>query len=114
MALMQCRLIVAADPAGTVRLTSADQHPFARAVGAIAIAIADSAAAGTWARLTSCPGNRCGWAYYDRSPSGRSHWCSMQVCGAGQRCAPTAAGGRKQQSSRTMRAEARRFAVHHR
>ncbi len=82
MALMHCRLMVSADPAGTVRLTSADQHPFARAVGAIAIAIAEASATGTWARLKSCPGNRCGWAFYDRSPGGRSQWCSMQVCGA--------------------------------
>jgi predicted RNA-binding Zn ribbon-like protein len=82
MALMHCRLVVSADPAGAVRLASADQHTFTRAVGAIAIAIAESAAAGTWSRLKSCPGNRCGWAFYDRSPSGRSHWCSMQLCGA--------------------------------
>jgi predicted RNA-binding Zn ribbon-like protein len=82
MALLPSRLMVTADPAGEVRLTSADQHPFARAVGAIAIAMAGSAAAGTWARLKSCPGNRCGWAFYDRSPAGRSQWCSMQVCGA--------------------------------
>lgn len=82
MALLPCRLIVTADPAGTVRLASADQHPLARAVGAVAIAIAESAAEGTWARLKSCPGNRCGWAFYDRSPAGRSQWCSMQLCGA--------------------------------
>ena len=82
MALMRCRLMVAADPAGAVRLRCADQDPFARAVGAIAIAIADSAAAGTWARLKSCPASDCGWAFYDRSPTGQSQWCSMQVCGA--------------------------------
>lgn len=81
MALLPARLMVAADAAGTVRLASADQHPFARAVGTIAIAIAESAG-GTWARLKSCPGHRCGWAFYDRSPSGRSQWCSMQLCGA--------------------------------
>jgi predicted RNA-binding Zn ribbon-like protein len=81
-ALMPCRLTVTADPAGAVRLTRADQHPYARAVGAIAIAIAEAALAGTWDRLKACPGDRCGWAFYDRSGGGRSRWCSMQVCGA--------------------------------
>lgn len=81
-ALMPCRLTVTADPSGAVRLTRADQHPFARVVGAIAIAIAEAALAGTWERLKACPGDRCGWAFYDRSGAGRSRWCSMQVCGA--------------------------------
>lgn len=82
VALLPARLMITADPAGAVRLASADQYPFARAVGAIAIAIAESAGCGTWARLKSCPGHRCGWAFYDRSPAGRSQWCSMQLCGA--------------------------------
>jgi predicted RNA-binding Zn ribbon-like protein len=82
VALLPARLMVTADAAGAVRLASADQHPFARAVGAIAIAIAEAAGGGTWARLKSCPGHRCGWAFYDRSPAGRSQWCSMQLCGA--------------------------------
>lgn len=82
VALLPARLMVTADGAGAVRLASADQHPFARAVGAIAVAIAESAGGGTWARLKSCPGHRCGWAFYDRSPAGRSQWCSMQLCGA--------------------------------
>src|SRR5215469_2317039 len=67
MALAQCRLAVTADAAGNVRLTSADHDPFARAIGGIAIAIAEAAATGTWPRLKSCPGDRCGWAFYDRS-----------------------------------------------
>jgi predicted RNA-binding Zn ribbon-like protein len=81
-ALLPCRLTVTADPAGTVRLTRADQHPYARAVGGLAIAVAEAALAGTWNRLKACPGDRCGWAFYDRSSGGRSRWCSMQVCGA--------------------------------
>ena len=42
----------------------------------------EAATAGTWARLKCCPGRRCGWAFYDRSASSRSRWCSMQICGA--------------------------------
>jgi predicted RNA-binding Zn ribbon-like protein len=82
MALAPSRLAVAVDPSGGVRLVSADHDPFARVVGVVAVAIAEAAAAGTWARLKSCPGKLCGWAFYDRSASGQSRWCSMQVCGA--------------------------------
>ena len=82
MALAPCRLTLAVDPAGGVRLVSADQDPFSRVIGGVAAAIAEAATAGTWARLKCCPGRRCGWAFYDRSASSRSRWCSMQICGA--------------------------------
>lgn len=82
MALAPCRLTLAVEPTGSVRLVSADYDPFSRVVGGIAAAIAEAATAGTWARLKCCPGQRCGWAFYDRSASSRSRWCSMQICGA--------------------------------
>ena len=82
MALAPCRLAIAVDPAGGVRLVSADHDPFSRVVGQVAMAIAEAAASGAWGRLKCCPGLRCGWAFYDRSASSRSRWCSMQVCGA--------------------------------
>ena len=82
MALAPCRLTLAVEPAGGVRLVSADYDPFSRVIGGIAAAIAAAATAGTWARLKCCPGRRCGWAFYDRSASSRSRWCSMQICGA--------------------------------
>jgi predicted RNA-binding Zn ribbon-like protein len=82
MALAPSRLTLAVDPAGGVRLVSADHDPFSRVIGGIAAAIAEAATAGTWARLKCCPGQRCGWAFFDRSASSRSRWCSMQICGA--------------------------------
>jgi predicted RNA-binding Zn ribbon-like protein len=82
MALAPSRLTLAVDPIGGVRLVSADHDPFSRVIGGIAAAIAEAATAGTWARLKCCPGRRCGWAFYDRSASSRSRWCSMQICGA--------------------------------
>jgi len=82
MALAPCRLVVAVDPAGGARLVSADHDSFSRVIGGVAATIAEAAAVGTWARLKCCPGERCGWAFYDRSASSRSRWCSMQVCGA--------------------------------
>jgi predicted RNA-binding Zn ribbon-like protein len=81
-ALASCRLAVTARPDGGMSLASADHDPFSRALGAIAVAITEAAAAGTWARLKSCPGHLCGWAFYDRSAAARSRWCSMQLCGS--------------------------------
>jgi predicted RNA-binding Zn ribbon-like protein len=82
LALAPSRLTLAVNPAGGVRLVSADHDPFSRVIGGIAAAIAEAAMAGTWVRLKCCPGRRCGWAFYDRSASSRSRWCSMQICGA--------------------------------
>jgi predicted RNA-binding Zn ribbon-like protein len=82
IALAPCRLTLAVDPGGEARLVSADHDPFRRAIGVVSVAIAEAATAGTWARLKCCPGQLCGWAFYDRSASSRSRWCSMQVCGA--------------------------------
>ena len=81
-ALASCRLAVTARPDGGMSLASADHDPFSRALGAVAVAIAEAAVAGTWTRLKSCPGRLCGWAFYDRSAAARSRWCSMQLCGA--------------------------------
>ena len=41
------------------------------------VAMAD----GSWARLKACPGDRCGWAFYDRSVNASATWCSMRICG---------------------------------
>jgi predicted RNA-binding Zn ribbon-like protein len=81
-ALASCRLAVTARPDGGMSLASADHDPFSRALGVVAVAIAEAAVTGTWARLKSCPGHLCGWAFYDRSAAARSRWCSMQLCGS--------------------------------
>jgi predicted RNA-binding Zn ribbon-like protein len=36
---------------------------------------------GTWSRLKVCPGDDCGWAFYDHSRNHTGRWCSMAVCG---------------------------------
>ncbi|NBM19073.1 CGNR zinc finger domain-containing protein [Streptomyces sp. GC420] len=48
----------------------------------IALAVATAVADGTWSRLKACESETCRWAYYDRSPAGRSRWCTMSVCGS--------------------------------
>ncbi|MFD9070172.1 MULTISPECIES: CGNR zinc finger domain-containing protein [Streptomyces] len=64
---------------GSATLGPADPRPLASRVAA---AVAESLAAGTWARLKACEAVTCRWAYYDRSPGGRGRWCDMGVCGA--------------------------------
>jgi len=51
-ALAEGRLVVTVDSASTVRLVSAARAAYPSVVAAIAVAIADSAAAGSWLRRT--------------------------------------------------------------
>jgi predicted RNA-binding Zn ribbon-like protein len=50
-------------------------------VGALLAIVARAQAEGTWPRLKACPGDRCGWAFYDRSRNRSRTWCAMSVCG---------------------------------
>jgi len=36
---------------------------------------------GRWPRLKICPGEDCGWAFYDHSRNRSGRWCSMTICG---------------------------------
>lgn len=78
-ALADGRLVLTVDPASTARLASAARASYPGLVARVAIAIAESAASGTWRRLKSCPAPRCGRAFYDESGSGR---CSAHGAGA--------------------------------
>ncbi|MEU4687325.1 CGNR zinc finger domain-containing protein [Actinoplanes sp. NPDC023714] len=48
----------------------------------IAAGVLAAVAAGTWPRLKACGAHSCRWVYYDRSPGGRSRWCTMSICGS--------------------------------
>ncbi len=37
---------------------------------------------GRWIRLKACPGDDCGWTFYDHSRNQAGCWCSMSVCGS--------------------------------
>jgi predicted RNA-binding Zn ribbon-like protein len=50
-------------------------------VGAVLAQAFAAMADGSWARLKACPGEGCGWAFYDRSVNASATWCSMRVCG---------------------------------
>ncbi|OEJ26580.1 hypothetical protein AR457_21135 [Streptomyces agglomeratus] len=72
-------LLVTVDGAGAAALRPADPEAL---VSRVAAAIATATADGTWLRLKACEAQDCLWAYYDRSPAGRSRWCTMAVCGS--------------------------------
>jgi predicted RNA-binding Zn ribbon-like protein len=58
--------------------------PSAGVSGALGVLLAITAVAvadGSWSRLKVCPGDDCGWAFYDGSRNRSGRWCSMSVCG---------------------------------
>jgi predicted RNA-binding Zn ribbon-like protein len=52
-----------------------------RALGAVLAITARAMIDGRWARLKVCPGDDCGWAFYDHSRNQSGRWCSMAICG---------------------------------
>jgi len=51
------------------------------ALGALLAIAARAIIDGSWARLKICPGEDCGWTFYDGSRNQSGRWCSMSVCG---------------------------------
>ncbi|GAA3372213.1 CGNR zinc finger domain-containing protein [Streptomyces sannanensis] len=77
--LADAPLLLSVDGEGAAMLRPADPSALvSRVAAAIAVATTD----GTWLRLKACEAEDCHWAYYDRSPAGRSRWCTMAVCGS--------------------------------
>ena len=79
-ALADGRLVLTVDAASTVRLASAARASYPNLVAALAIAIAEAAASGTWPRLKSCPAPRCGQIFHDDSDPATSS--AAQHCSA--------------------------------
>jgi predicted RNA-binding Zn ribbon-like protein len=51
------------------------------AIGLVLGLTAEAMLDGSWWRLKICPGDDCGWAFFDHSRNQTSRWCSMSVCG---------------------------------
>jgi predicted RNA-binding Zn ribbon-like protein len=94
------RLVV--DAAGKARAVPAPGLAGLPALTAhLAAGILAATVEGTWPRLKACTADECRWVYYDRSPAGRSRWCTMSICGSrakmrayrGRARGPSAAGG---------------------
>lgn len=74
-ALADGRLVLTVDLASTVRLASAARASYSGLVAAVAVAIAATAASGTWLRLKSCSDPRCGQAFLDGSATASARHC---------------------------------------
>ncbi|MFG2889630.1 CGNR zinc finger domain-containing protein [Streptomyces sp. NPDC048248] len=81
--LARAPLVLAMAPDGGVALRPAPGlEGIARLIALISAGIATADADGTWPRLKACEAHDCRWVFYDRSPAGRSRWCTMAVCGS--------------------------------
>lgn len=73
-------LFVQLNPAGRPDFV-AQRRDLDSALALTATVVAVAQLDGRWSRLKACPGNHCGWAFYDHSRNQASNWCSMSVCG---------------------------------
>jgi predicted RNA-binding Zn ribbon-like protein len=55
--------------------------PVGDALAIIAEAIVHELATGRPDRFRVCANDRCLWAFYDDSPTGKRRWCDMRTCG---------------------------------
>ena len=78
-ALADGRLVLTVDPASTVDLASAARASYPGIVAAVAIAIARSAASGTWLRLKSCVAPQCRQAFFDGSAASTARRCPVHA-----------------------------------
>jgi predicted RNA-binding Zn ribbon-like protein len=63
------------------RFSAAPEAGVDGAIGCLLAITALAIADGSWSRLKVCPGDHCGWAFYDHSRNRTGRWCSMAVCG---------------------------------
>lgn len=63
------------------RFVPVASRPLDRVLAAVLAAAATAIIDGRWARLKVCPGDHCGWAFFDHSRNQSGRWCSMSVCG---------------------------------
>jgi predicted RNA-binding Zn ribbon-like protein len=80
-ALADGRLVLTVDSASTVGLASAARASYPNIVAVVAVAIAASAAAGTWLHLKACGAAGCGQAFYDGSASAAADRCAAHAAG---------------------------------
>jgi predicted RNA-binding Zn ribbon-like protein len=57
------------------------EAPVSGALAVVAESIVSELATGRPERFRVCANDRCRWAFYDASPTGRRRWCDMRTCG---------------------------------
>jgi len=78
-ALADGRIVVTVDPGNGIGLASAARASYSGLVADLAVAIAESAAAGTWPRLKSCSVAGCGAVFYDDSAAATATRCAAHA-----------------------------------
>lgn len=66
---------------GGPSFAAAGGRPLDRALGLVFAIAARAMIDGSFSKLKACPGDDCGWAFYDHSRNQSGRWCSMAVCG---------------------------------
>jgi predicted RNA-binding Zn ribbon-like protein len=64
-----------------VVLSPAGRDPVDRALELLVTIALLAMIDGRWRRLKACPGDHCGWVFYDHSRNSSGRWCSMAACG---------------------------------
>jgi predicted RNA-binding Zn ribbon-like protein len=80
LALVHATVELRLDPTGP-RFEPTDAGRIDGAISALLGIVAREMLSGRWSRLKVCPGDDCGWAFYDSSRNRTGRWCSMSVCG---------------------------------
>ena len=80
-AVNDARLALRFEPTGIPAFAPAGEGLDA-ALGSLAMIVTAAQIDGSWLRLKACPGDHCGWAFYDHSRNQSGNWCSMSVCGS--------------------------------
>lgn len=73
------------------------------ALAQIAMPIVEELGTGRPDRFRVCANDRCRWAFYDVSPTGRRRWCDMRSCGNAAKAARHRARVRASQTGATAR-----------
>jgi predicted RNA-binding Zn ribbon-like protein len=76
----EARLRIGLGEGGEMRLVP-DADGADGALAEILSRVFEAQVSGAWRRLKSCPGDHCGWLFYDASRNASSKWCSMSICG---------------------------------
>jgi predicted RNA-binding Zn ribbon-like protein len=57
------------------------EHPVEAILGPVALSAMSLLSGADLSRIKQCPGDHCGWLFFDTTKNKRRRWCEMEVCG---------------------------------
>lgn len=77
--LVRARLV----PSGTAFAWVWDpaEQPVEAILGPVALSTMSLLSGSDLSRIKQCPGDHCGWLFFDTTKNKRRRWCEMEVCG---------------------------------